>query len=65
MADQVVRAVIDESGFGALVAGEMVSLRGVTDNGMVTVELLLDDIGWDRLQRALSRAHRRPVEGNH
>lgn len=50
------RVVLDEGGFRALVRGEVVRLRTADDH---YVELILSDIGWGRMEKALVDALKR------
>jgi hypothetical protein len=45
----VVRVALDDEVFGTLVAGQMATVRGVGADGMVGVEIILSDIGWERM----------------
>jgi hypothetical protein len=53
---QVVRVALDEEAFDRLVAGEMATVRGVTADGILQVEIIISDIGFDRMQAGLTRA---------
>jgi hypothetical protein len=45
MSGGVVRVALDDDAFGLLVAGRMATVRGVSADGMVEVEVILSDIG--------------------
>lgn len=52
----VVRVALDGEVFGTLVAGRMATVRGVSADGMVGVEIILSDIGWERMLELIRAA---------
>lgn len=54
------RAVLDEDAFRKLVRGEVVKLRTADDH---YVELILSDIGWGRMEKALVDALKESERG--
>ncbi|HEY1430792.1 MAG TPA: hypothetical protein VGF39_04070 [Stellaceae bacterium] len=53
---QVVRVALGAEDFDRLIAGEMARVRGITPDGVIQVEIILSDIGFDRMQAAVNRA---------
>lgn len=51
-----VRVALDETAFRALVKGEVARLRASADDRVVEVQLILSDIGWERMAGALRDA---------
>jgi hypothetical protein len=54
-----VRVALNEEAFDRLVAGDMATLRGVTADGIIEVEIILSDIGWTRMRLAIDIAEQR------
>jgi hypothetical protein len=52
----VVRVALNEEAFTALVSGQVATVRGYTTAGVVTIEIILSDIGFAQMQRAIERA---------
>lgn len=52
----MIRARIEHQHFKKLVGGEEVEVPGRDGNGPLTVQLILEDIGWAQMLMAIDRA---------